>query len=190
MPDVLARITELAEQLVAHPDADVADAVAELLDWVDAFHRDGVGRLIDMIRGWRGEIFLEAVDRDPIAGQLLAAYGLGEARRVIAEAEADVERALEQVRPVVESHGGSVDVTAIVDGVVTVRLAGTCDGCPSADATLVHGVQTALIEHFPYFRRLELDQEPSPPDPEKAELECVTVPAPANWQSVSLRPRA
>lgn len=189
MPDVHARIAELAEALLAHPDPEVAETVGELLDWVDAFHRDGVGRLVDMIREWRGEIFLEAVDRDPVAGQLLAAYALGEARRVLAAAETDVERALAQVRPLVESHGGSVEAVSIVDGVVTVRLAGTCDGCPSADATLVHGVQAALIEHFPSFRRLELADEPAPPDPDKADLECVSVPSPVQWQPVELRPR-
>ncbi|MEO5839777.1 MAG: hypothetical protein ABIQ73_07610, partial [Acidimicrobiales bacterium] len=62
--EVLARISELAEQLVNHPDKDTADGVAELLDWIDAFHRDGLGRLVEMIRAWRGEIFLDSVDQD------------------------------------------------------------------------------------------------------------------------------
>lgn len=188
--DVLDRITELAEALQADADPTVAASVTELLDWVDAFHRDGLGRLVDMIREWRGEIFLEAVDRDPIAGQLLAAYGLGEARDLIAEAEADVERALAQVRPLVEAHGGAVAATSVVDGVVTVRLDGTCDGCPSAEATLVQGVQAALVEHFAEFRRLTLAEPPSEVDPAKADLECVTVAKPANWQPVELRTRS
>ncbi len=50
----------------------------ELLEWVDAFHRDGLSRLVEMIRQWRGEIFLESVGEDPVTGTLLAAYGLGE----------------------------------------------------------------------------------------------------------------
>lgn len=188
--DVYQRITDLAEVLVNHDDPEVAAAVAELLDWIDAFHRDGVGRLVDMVREWRGEIFLEAADRDPMVGQLFAAYGLGEARDLIAEAMSEVEAALAEVRPLVESHGGSVEATSVVDGVVTVHLDGTCDGCPSADATLVHGVQAALVEHYPNFRRLELAEQPSAPDPSKADLECVTVPAPQNWQRVELRNRS
>ncbi len=75
-PEALARIAELAEQLAAHADPVVAAAVGELLDWVDAFHRDGLGRLVSMIRTWRGEIFLEAVAADEVAGLLLEAYGL------------------------------------------------------------------------------------------------------------------
>ncbi len=77
-PEALRRIAELAEQLIAHPDPAVASAVGELLDWVDAFHRDGLGRLVSMIRTWRGEIFLEAVAADEVAGLLLEAYGLDE----------------------------------------------------------------------------------------------------------------
>ncbi|MDE0805547.1 MAG: NifU family protein [Acidimicrobiales bacterium] len=188
--DVYERIATLAEQLVDHEDPDVASGVAELLDWVDAFHRDGVGRLIDMIREWRGEIFLEAAARDAIVGSLFAAYGLGEARDLRAEAEADVARALDEVRPLVESHGGSVDAESVVDGVVTVRLSGTCDGCPSADATLVYGVEAALREQYPHYRRLELAEPLPQPDPAKADLECVTVPEEKSWQRVELRPRS
>ncbi len=74
--EALTRIAELAEQLAAHPDPTVASDVGELLDWVDAFHRDGLSRLVGMIRTWRGEIFLEAVAADEVAGLLLEAYGL------------------------------------------------------------------------------------------------------------------
>lgn len=187
--DVYERITVLAERLVSHEDPAVADEATELLDWVDAFHRDGIGRLIDMVREWRGEIFLEAAARDAIVGSLFAAYGLGEARDLRAEAEADVARALDEVRPLVESHGGAVDAESVIDGVVTVRLSGTCDGCPSADATLVYGVEAALREHYPHYRRLELAEPPAAVDPTKADLECVTVPEEKTWQRVELRPR-
>lgn len=187
--DVFERITVLAERLVGHDDPQVADQATELLDWVDAFHRDGVGRLIDMIREWRGEIFLEAAARDAMVGSLFAAYGLGEARDLRAEAEADVDRALGEVRPLVESHGGSIEAESVIDGVVTVRLRGTCDGCPSSDATLVHGVEVALREHYPHYRRLALAEPPSAPDPAKADLQCVTVPEPETWQRVELGSR-
>ncbi|HEX3566563.1 MAG TPA: NifU family protein, partial [Acidimicrobiales bacterium] len=145
--EVLGRIGELAEVLTSHPDPRVADQVTELLDWVDAFHRDGLGRLVEMIRSWRGEIFLESVSADEVVGTFLAAYGLGEATDTVAEATAAVEAALLQVRPLVESHGGDIEVVSVVDGVVSVRMKGTCDGCPSSSATLTYGVEQALREH-------------------------------------------
>lgn len=174
--EVLERVAVLAEVLCAHPE--VGSDVTELLDWVDAFHREGLGRLVEMIRAWRGEIFLEAVAADEVAATLLAAYDLGEgAGDAVDEA---IERAMAEVRPLAGSHGGSIEVVGVDDGVVHVRLEGTCDGCPSAAATLTHGVEAALRRHWVSFRRLEVVAA-SPVDHGKDALDCpVPVPAAAS----------
>jgi Fe-S cluster biogenesis protein NfuA len=162
---VWERIAELAEELLSHPDPAVRERVGELLDWIDAFHRDGLGNLVEMIRAWRGEIFLESVDRDEITGTLLAVYGLGEGSDLRAQAEEAVAAALEEVRPYAESHGGSIEVESITDGVVRVRMLGSCDGCPSSSATLTYGVEEALRKHWEDFRRLEVvDDDPAAPE--------------------------
>jgi len=175
--DVPYRFSALAETLMNHPDQEVADQVTELLDWYDLFHREGLVQLVDMIRTWRGEIFLESVGRDELAGTLLDFYELGEAPEADGEAEAAVAAALEEVRPIVESHGGELEVTSIANGVVKVRMKGTCDGCPSSSATLTFGVEEALKKHWPGFRRLEQVDAAEEIDEAKADLECATVPA-------------
>lgn len=189
--EVLARIAELADVLARHEDPTVTRQVTELLDWIDAFHRDGLGRLVEMIRAWRGEIFLDTAGEDELVGLLLAAYGLGEAGDGQAETAAAVATALEQVRPVVESHGGDIEVASVRDGVVQVRMTGTCDGCPSSAATLVYGVEAALRDHWVHFRRLEVLDPPTTADPEKSDLVCVTVTQPVTqpvtWSPVELR---
>lgn len=187
--EVLERIAELADKLTGHADPEVAERVTELLDWVDAFHREGLGRLVEMVRAWRGEIFLETAGSDEVVGRLLAAYGLGEGRDEKAEAADAVAVALDEVRPLIESHGGSIEVEAIVDGVVRVRLAGTCDGCPSSSATLTYGVEDALRRHWPNFRRLEVVDPATEVDPAKADLTCVSVPdpVPAPQQFLQIR---
>ena len=73
------RIAELAERLIDNPDERVGERVAELLDWVDVFHREGLTRLVAMVEAWRGEIFLESAAGDEVAGTLLDAYGLRDA---------------------------------------------------------------------------------------------------------------
>jgi len=83
-------------------------------------------------------------------------------------AEDAVAEALEEIRPFVESHGGTIAVDSVVDGVVKVQMLGSCDGCPSSTATLTGGVERSLREHWPNFRRLEVvdpnaaAEEPAP----------------------------
>lgn len=174
-------IADLADGLANHPDAKVAERVLELLDWVDAVHRDGLGRMIEMIRAWRGEIFLESLARDEITGTMLNAYDLGEGLDLEAEAERDkaIEAAMAEVRPLVESHGGDIEIVSVVDGVVSVRMHGTCNGCASSSATLTYGLEAALKTHWPSFRRLEEVDVPAEVNPETVDLECVTAPTSA-----------
>jgi Fe-S cluster biogenesis protein NfuA len=165
--EVLPRVGELFDDLMSHPDAGVRDRVEEMMDLMDAFHREGLGRLVEMIRAWRGEIFLESVARDDVTGYFLSAYDLGEApddREAAAAAEA-VDAALEEMRPFVESHGGMIVVEEIKDGVVKVQMLGSCDGCPSSAATLTGGVEEALRRHWPNFRRLEVVEPGAPEEP-------------------------
>ncbi len=175
-------IADVADELANHPDPKVAERVLELLDWVDAVHRDGLGRMIEMTRAWRGEIFLESLARDEITGTMLNAYGLGEGLDLEAEEEAKkaVDAAMAEISPLVESHGGSIEIVSIADGVVSVKMHGTCNGCASSSATLTFGLEAALKTHWPNFRRLEEVDAPTEVNPETVDLECVTAPeAPA-----------
>lgn len=176
--EIMPRVAEIYDHLMQCPDPKVVDAVGEMMDLVDAFHRDGLGRLVEMIRAWRGEIFLESVSQDEITGEFLSAYDLGEPvddREMQAATEA-VDAALEEIRPFVESDGGMITVESIKDGVVTVRLLGSCDGCPSSSATLTGGLEEALRRHWVNFRRLEVADDEAQaaaatPEPEPALLQ-------------------
>ena len=50
--------------------------------------------------------------------------------------EERVRQALDEVRPALKADGGDVQLVAIADGVVRVRLLGACHGCPMASSTL------------------------------------------------------
>lgn len=169
--DAWDRIAELADDLLNHHDRKVAERVEELLDWIDAVHKEGLGTLVEMIRSWRGEVFLETVAKEPVPGRLLAAYGLGITPEELgAEAKKAVDAALAQIAPLVESHGGSIEVVDIADGVVKVRMHGTCDGCASSSATLTYGLEAELKKLWPDFRRLEEVDPATEINPETLDL--------------------
>jgi Fe-S cluster biogenesis protein NfuA len=67
-----------------------------------------------------------------------------------------VEEALNSIRPALQADGGDV---ALVDldeekGIVRVELQGACAGCPSAQITLVMGVERAIKEAVPEIKEV------------------------------------
>jgi Fe-S cluster biogenesis protein NfuA len=178
--DVMPRVGELFDELMTHPDAGVRDRVEEMMDLFDAFHREGLGRLVEMIRAWRGEIFLESVGRDDVTGYFLSAYDFGEApdEREQAAAMEAVDAAMDELRPMIESHGGMITVEEVKDGVVKLQMMGSCDGCPSSAATLTGGIEEALRRHWPNFRRLEVIE----PGAEEAPADALPEPEPVLLQ--------
>jgi Fe-S cluster biogenesis protein NfuA len=171
--EILDRVAELAEELLARSDGDVAPKVEELVDWLDVFHREGLGRLVEMIRQWRGEIFLEQAALDPIAGELLTTYSLGvDADAVMIDRVVQV--ALDDVRPYVHSHGGEIEVVGVTDGIVALRMHGSCNGCTAADETVAGRIEVALREQWIDFRRVELEDATEPAHPPPASGQVVT----------------
>ena len=55
----------------------------------------------------------------------------------------------EQVRPAVAMDGGDIIYEGTEDGVVRLKLRGSCSGCPSSTATLKFGIQNLLVRLFP-----------------------------------------
>ncbi len=55
----------------------------------------------------------------------------------------------EQVRPAVAMDGGDIIFEGFEDGVVKLKLRGSCSGCPSSLVTLKQGIQSMLQRLFP-----------------------------------------
>lgn len=60
-----------------------------------------------------------------------------------------VASTLETLRPAMQADGGDVELVSVHDGIVSVRLKGTCLSCPSASMTLKHGIERTLKERVP-----------------------------------------
>ena len=67
----------------------------------------------------------------------------------------EVEEVLETLRPMLMQDGGNVELVEIEDGVVKVRLVGSCSSCSSYTMTLKMGIEKALKKAIPMVRCLE-----------------------------------
>jgi len=52
-----------------------------------------------------------------------------------------------RIRPVIAQDGGDIVFDSFENGIVYLRLRGSCSGCPAAAATLKTGVENVL-QHF------------------------------------------
>ena len=66
-----------------------------------------------------------------------------------------VAKALEKVRPMLMADGGNVDlVEATEDGVVKLKLTGTCGCCPMSQMTLKMGIEKILKQEIPEIKEV------------------------------------
>ncbi|OIQ21707.1 MAG: hypothetical protein BM557_02605 [Flavobacterium sp. MedPE-SWcel] len=66
------------------------------------------------------------------------------------EIKLNVEKALEEIRPFLESDGGNISLLEIEeDKHVKVRLEGACVGCSVNQMTLKAGVETTIKKYVP-----------------------------------------
>jgi len=95
--------------------------------------------------------------------------------------ETRVRQALKDVRPYLGSHGGDVELLGVEDGVARLRLAGTCNGCPSSTVTLKNAIEEALLRAAPDLDRIEAEGVAEPP-PKPALLQIGSLVCPTELQ--------
>ncbi len=142
-------VASAASGPVAHERAE------ELVRIVVELYGAGLERMLDLIHDTGrldDEVLRRLADDDLVAGLLLVhglhPYGVQER----------VEQALVKVRPYLGSHGGDVELLDVsADGVVTLRLLGSCDGCASSSVTLKLAVEGAIEAAAPEIVRIDVD---------------------------------
>lgn len=59
-----------------------------------------------------------------------------------------------RVRPAVAQDGGDIVFRRYEDGIVYLRMQGSCSGCPSSSATLKVGIENMLKHYIPEIREV------------------------------------
>ncbi|TDT41800.1 NifU family protein [Maribacter spongiicola] len=72
-----------------------------------------------------------------------------------AELKLNVEKALEEIRPFLQSDGGDITLISIDDeSSVKVRLEGACVGCSVNQMTLKSGVEMTIKKYAPQIQEV------------------------------------
>lgn len=68
-----------------------------------------------------------------------------------------IELSLDTLRPYIASHRGNVEVVDFDegDGVLMLRMGGTCHGCSASTITLRQGIESRLRQMVPEVKRIE-----------------------------------
>ena len=59
-----------------------------------------------------------------------------------------------KIRPAVAKDGGDIKFQEFKNGIVKVKLQGSCSGCPSSTMTLKQGVQNLLCHYIPEVKEV------------------------------------
>jgi Fe-S cluster biogenesis protein NfuA len=66
-----------------------------------------------------------------------------------------VEKALDKIRPMLMADGGNVDLVEVsADGVVKLKLTGSCGCCPMSQMTLKMGVERIIRQEVPEVKEV------------------------------------
>ncbi len=147
------RISTLLDALGA--GGAVARGRAEdLVRQVTDMYGSGLERMLEILdeHGKLDDGTLAALAADELVSGLLIIHGLHPESM-----ETRVARALDSVRPYLGSHGGDVELLDISpEGVVRLKLLGTCQGCPSSSVTLKFAVEEAIETAAPEVTAIDV----------------------------------
>ena len=73
---LLSRVDALIAEFERHPDPDVRQRALDLLHGIDAVHREGIARLVDLLNQRFPRLLEEATATDPVIRLLLVLYDL------------------------------------------------------------------------------------------------------------------
>ena len=139
------RVEKLVSQLDGSRDPELRAVALELMQCLMDLHGEALERLLDSVsQTSAGEAALEEAIQDHLVASVLLLHGLHPD-----DLETRVLQALEKVRPYLHTHGGDVELVCIDDGVVRLKLLGSCGSCPSSSVTLKNAVEEALYEAAP-----------------------------------------
>jgi Fe-S cluster biogenesis protein NfuA/nitrite reductase/ring-hydroxylating ferredoxin subunit len=135
------RIDVLLDEVQRRVEPEVTDKVEELVRAVLSLHGAGLEQLLARL----DESQVRGILEDDLVAGMLLLHDLHPD-----DVATRIQAALDSVRPYLGSHAGGIDYLGIDDdGIVHLRLQGSCEGCPGSTATVRLTVENAVLDAAP-----------------------------------------
>lgn len=151
----MRRLEELIQALEQSGDEKTGRQARELTQVLLELHGTGVNRMLELAfdSPEGGQNLIDRLAQDDLVSNLLILHGLHPL-----DLETRVRGAIEQVKPRLGLHGGSVQLVDVTpEGTVRLQLEGNCEGCPSSRVTLKYSIEEALYAAAPDIAALEVN---------------------------------
>ncbi|MGV9709954.1 NifU family protein [Gordonia sp. NPDC003424] len=148
----LAQAVDTASAAVADLPPEHRATAEQLRDALDALNKAALTTIVRELRDDdRGrELLFDMVD-DPVVRLAMMVHGIIRPDPLTA-----ARQAAATVAPLIDSHGGRIEVVRVDERVAYVRLSGACDGCSMSAQTLHDTVTEAIVAAVPAIDAVEL----------------------------------
>lgn len=162
LTEYAAQVEGLLAEIESSPDPAVREKVAGIVQGMLALYGEGLARIVELVG--RGEErspagMLEALAGDELVAHLLLLHDLHPVGL-----ETRVARALEELRPFLQSRGAGAELIAVRDGTARLRLHGS-RSCPSSASALRRAVEAAVLRSAPDLFGVAIEDADPPGSP-------------------------
>ncbi|GHO83854.1 NifU family protein [Dictyobacter formicarum] len=140
------RIEALIEEVAGFADQHVRATVQELIQSMLAMYGEGLTRMLALTRQHEecGAEIIDQFGADDLIGPLLLLHGLHPV-----DTRTRILRALADLRPSLQAHGGDVELVRIEQGIAYFKMLGSCNDCSASSAHLLRDVEDAVYKVAP-----------------------------------------
>ena len=156
------RVEALLAELRTRAGPQAGDAAEELVGCLVELYGAGLSAIVAILGADpdAGPRLLDALADDPLVESLLLVHDLHPL-----DADARIDRALEQVRAQLGSHAGVIEYLGIDDqGVAGLRITASGHGCGSSSSTVRQTVEDAVAEAAPEVAGVHVEEVTAPPE--------------------------
>lgn len=151
--ETAATVERLLEDLEAIEEPEARERALAAVQGLVDLYGEGLERIVAVLSARDDAAELaEALITDELVAHLLLVHDLHPV-----PVDERVRGALDEVRPYLDSHGGDVELVAIEDGIVRLRMTGSCDGCGASRVTLKLAIEDAIRKAAPEIEAVAAD---------------------------------